>query len=88
MDIGFLLDYFVPIIAGICLCLGYILKLIPMVPNQYIPIINASVGVGLAFWVHGNMTPEILLAGLFSGLSATGLYEAFKNLIEKKDGVE
>ena len=88
MDIGFLTDYFVPIIAGICLCLGYILKLIPMVPNQAIPIINAIVGVGLAFWIHGVMTPEILLAGLFSGLASTGLYEAFRNLIEKKDGAE
>lgn len=85
MNVDFLLDFFVPIIAGITLCVGYIMKQIPIFPNQYIPVLNGVLGVLLALWVHGTMTPEILLAGLFSGLASTGLYEAFRNLIEKKE---
>ena len=53
--------------------------------NKYIPTVNAVVGLTLALWVHNwALTPEIILTGLFSGLAATGLYEAFRNLLEGK----
>lgn len=83
MDIGFLVEFFVPIIAGICLGLGYMIKKFPMIESDYIPVINGVVGILLAFWVFGELTPEVLLKGMFSGLSATGLYEAFKNIVER-----
>lgn len=85
MDLGFLIDYAVPIIIGICLCLGYILKNIVKTDkvNSYIPLIMGVLGVILNIWINLNFTPEILLAGLVSGLASTGCYEAFKNIIEK-----
>lgn len=86
MDVTFLTDYAVPIIVGICLCIGYILKnLVPTDKiNRYIPLIMGVLGVGLNAWMNLAFTPQILMGGLFSGLASTGLYEAFKNLISKK----
>ena len=86
MDLEFLAQYCAPMIVGICLCLGYIIKRwITDVDNKYIPTINAAVGFLLASWLnHWSLTPSILLTGLFSGLAATGFYEAFKNFLEGK----
>lgn len=88
MDLTFLQGYMIPTIVGICLCLGYAIK--NVVPNKkinkFIPTIMAVVGVGLNIWVCGDFTPSILLGGLFSGLASTGLYEAFRNIIEHKKG--
>ena len=85
MDLTFLNEYTAPIIIGICLCVGYIIKNIIVTNsiNKYIPLIMAALGVGLSFWINRALTPEILLSGLFSGLSSTGLYEVFKQLIKK-----
>lgn len=87
MNLDFLTNYAVPIVVGVCLCVGYILK--NVVPNErvnrFIPLIMGVLGVALNSWINLNFTPEILLGGLLSGLSSTGLYEAFKNLINKED---
>nr|DAF02378.1 MAG TPA: holin [Caudoviricetes sp.] len=87
MNLDFLTNYAVPIVVGVCLCVGYILK--NVVPNEkvnrFIPLIMGILGVALNAWINLNFTPEILLGGLLSGLSSTGLYEAFKNLINKED---
>ena len=40
-------------------------------------------GVALNVWVNMDFTAEILLAGLFSGLASTGLYEMFRNIVGK-----
>ena len=84
MNLEFLQSYLIPVIAGICLCVGYVVKKwVADVDNKYIPTINGILGLVLALWIHGwAFTPEILLAGMFSGLAATGLYEAFRNLTE------
>lgn len=83
MDIGFLTEYAIPLIVGICLCVGYIIKnLIPSDSiNKFIPLIMGVLGVLLNFWVNQQFTAEVLLGGLFSGLASTGLYELFRNLI-------
>lgn len=86
MNLEFLNDYIVLIVVGICLCVGYILK--NVVPtdkvNRYIPLIMGVLGVILNVWIRGFLfTPQILLGGLFSGLASTGLYELFRNLIDK-----
>lgn len=85
MDLGFLAEYAVPIIVGICLCIGYMLKNVIKTDkiNSFIPVIMGVLGVGLNIWINGKFTPEILLGGLISGLASTGCYEVFKNLIEK-----
>lgn len=84
--LDFLNEYAVPLIVGVCLCVGYILK--NVVPskglNRYIPLIMGVLGVILNIWITGTFTPAVLLGGLFSGLASTGLYEAFKNFIEKR----
>lgn len=85
MDLGFLTEFAVPIIVGICLCVGYIVK--NVIPNEnlnrFIPLIMGVLGVGLNVWINGAFTAEILLGGLFSGLASTGLYELFKNVLFK-----
>lgn len=87
MDITFLTNFAIPLIVGICLCLGYIIKNI--VPNdkinRFIPLVMGIVGVLINVWVNRVFTAEILLGGLFSGLASTGLYEMFRNLIKNGD---
>ena len=85
MDLSYLTEYAVPIIVGICLCVGYIVKnIIPSEEiNKYIPLIMGILGVAHNVWVNMDFTAEILLAGLFSGLASTGLYEMFRNIIGK-----
>ncbi len=82
----FLNNYLVLIVIGICLCVGYVLKnLIPTDKvNKFIPLIMAVLGVTLNIWLNFAFTPEILLGGLVSGLASTGMYELFRNFIEKK----
>lgn len=39
-DLGFLTEFMVPVIVGICLCIGYVVKKwIKDVDNKYIPTI-------------------------------------------------
>lgn len=88
MDIGFLNDYFVPVIAGICAIVGVIIKhWIPdaILSNKVIPTTCAILGAGLAVIIHwGAITPESILGGLFSGLAATGLHQAVTKLTAEK----
>ena len=86
MDLEFLTEYILPIILGICLCVGYILK--NVVPNEnvnrFIPLIMGILGVVLNVWINMSFTAEILLGGLFSGLASTGLHQIFTQLIAGK----
>lgn len=86
MDLGFLTEYILPIILGICLCVGYILK--NVVPNEnvnrFIPLIMGILGVVLNVWINMSFTAEILLGGLFSGLASTGLHQIFAQLLAGK----
>ena len=84
IDMSFFQEYIIPVIVGICLCVGYIVKKwIPDVENKYIPTINALLGLFLAVWMHDfAFSPEIMLQGIFSGLASTGAYEAVRNIKE------
>ena len=81
----FLNDFMVPVIMGICLCMGYIVKRwIKDVDNKFIPTLCAVLGVLLALWMSwGNITPEVILQGLASGLASTGLHQAFTQMLNK-----
>ena len=84
MDLSFLQNYLVPVIAGICLCVGFIIKSLDFIPNKFIPLIMGVLGLIISILMNlPNISADIILAGLFSGLASTGLYEAFKNLIDK-----
>ena len=83
MDLTFLSEFLVPAIAGICLCVGFVVKKwVKDVDNKFIPTINAVLGVILAVWINDwAITPPILLQGMFSGLASTGLHQAFTQVI-------
>lgn len=84
MDLTFLNDYVVLVIVGICVCVGYVLKnSFPSLDNKYIPLIMAVLGVVLNVWIVKAISPDVLLGGMFSGLSSTGLHQAYTNLINK-----
>ncbi len=88
MDIIEILQtYSVPVIVGICLCIGYIIKhSFDFIPNKYIPLIMG--GLGLIINIVINLyaiTAEVILAGLFSGLASTGFHNVFKNFVEKSE---
>ena len=68
-----------------CLAIGYIIKTsIPTIDNKYIPLIMGITGIIIAIFNAGYCNFNILLSGLITGLSSTGLYETFRNLILKK----
>ena len=73
--------YVVAITMAICLAIGYLIKhSLNFIPNKYIPLILAIIGIGVNVWVNQTFTPEILLGGLASGLAATGAFEAVRNI--------
>lgn len=83
IDLNILTNYVVLIVVGICVCIGYILKnSCPKLDNKYIPLIMGLLGLVLNIWLSNwQISGEIVLGGLFSGLASTGLHQAFKNLI-------
>lgn len=67
------------------LAVGFIVK--NLIPNEginrFIPLIAAVVGLVICLWDAGWVaTPQVVVSGMISGLASTGLYEAFKNLID------
>lgn len=85
MDLGFLNDYLVLVVVGVCLCVGYVLKnSFPSLDNKYIPLIMAVLGIVLNVWIVKAISPDVLLGGMFSGLASTGLHQLFVTLINKE----
>jgi len=85
MDLSFLSTSINPVIVGICLCVGYIIKNIYTNDkiNRYIPLIMACLGLILSICTNINkISLEVILTGLFSGLVSTGLHQAFKGIIK------
>lgn len=80
----FLGEYTIPVISGICLCVAYVVKKwIPDEKNKYIPTLCAVLGLILALALNwGAVNIGVILGGLFSGLSATGLHQTFKQIVE------
>ena len=81
----FLTRFSIPVVIGICLCVGYILKNVVTTAkvNKFIPLIMGVLGLALNMWINLGVSPEIILGGLVSGLASTGLYEAFRQFIKK-----
>ena len=84
-----LTQYVVLVVLAICFALGFVIKnSLDFIPNKYIPLIMAVVGVILNVWLNSfTFTPEILLGGLASGLASTGAFELIKN-IKKEDTIK
>lgn len=87
MDVSFLTEYMAPVIVGICLCVGYVLKhWVNDVDNKIIPTVCAVIGALLAVWLNWpSVTPDVILTGMASGLASTGLHQAVKQLINRDE---
>lgn len=87
MSIEFLADFMIPVIVGICLLFGFVVKKwIKDVDNKWIPTLCCILGVVLAVmndW--GAVTLATVLSGGFSGLASTGLHQAIKQLINESE---
>ena len=83
---------------GLCLCVGYVIKnSLDFIKNKYIPLIMAVMGIVLNLInccgeimatkgaELGPLVLQIVLSGAMSGLLSTGVYEAFRGIIEGKD---
>ena len=75
--------YLVPVIVGLCLVAGYLLKHITGADNRFIPLIVTVLGVAVAVWINWpQLTPEVILGGAVSGLASTGMHQLFKQWID------
>ena len=86
LDINTFTNLVSPIIVIACLMVGYILKNICTNDevNKFIPLIVAIIGVISNIWALQTVDFNTVMIGAASGLASTGVYEAFKNLIENK----
>lgn len=84
-ELAFLREYIVPAVLGICLCVGYVIKhSADFIPNKYIPAIMLVLGTVISCCMNAGAIDEVvILSGMASGLASTGLYEMFRNFIEK-----
>lgn len=84
----FLNEYMIPVVLGICLIIGFIVKKwVKDVDNKYIPTIVIILGAFLAVWFNNwSVTPEIILSGLVTGAASTGMHQLFKQFIEGNEG--
>lgn len=87
MDITVLLNYVNIVVLGICLCVGFVIKnSLDFIPNKYIPLIMLILGTVTNILININgINAEVILGGMISGLASTGLYEMFRNLINKEE---
>lgn len=83
----FLNEYMIPVVLGICIVVGYIIKKwVNDVDNKYIPTIVTILGAFLAVWFNRwSVTPEIILSGLVTGAASTGMHQLFKQFAEKTE---
>lgn len=82
------LDLYMSLINGgvmlFCLAIGYIIKTsVPKIGNKYIPLIMGAVGIIISILNAQCFDFNVVLSGLITGLASTGLYEAYRNLINK-----
>lgn len=76
-------NYVIAFIVAFCFGVGYIIRhAIPTDKiNRFIPLIMGCLGIFLNIWVsHWQISPEIVLGGLASGLASTGANELVKHL--------
>lgn len=86
MDLGFLTDYYVPVVVVACLIVGYIIKTsLDFIPNKYIPLILAVLGAAVGCVANSSIDLNTIVYGAFSGLASTGLHQVFTKIVERED---
>ena len=82
-------NFIIVLPCAAALIIGFLVKhAIPAIPNRFIPLICAAIGLGVNIWVNMSFSPEILVTGLVSGVAATGMFEMVRNLICKNGGTK
>lgn len=73
-------------ISIICLSIGFLIKnSLPNIPNRLIPLISGVLGIFFNIWLNNwNVSPEIIVCGLISGLSSCGTFDLMKNTMGLK----
>ena len=85
MDLGFISNYFVPVVMAGCLATGYVVKKwIKDVDNKWIPTVIFFEGAALNCIVSGNVTVETVVADAVCGLASTGLHQLLLKLSKIK----
>lgn len=87
IDFNILSEHFVLVVLMACLVVGYIIKhasFFKWVNNKDIPVVLAIVGAVVNPLVSG-LSVESVVYGAVMGLASTGLHQAFKKFVEKKD---
>ena len=85
-NLQFLSELYVPIVMAICLAVGYILKhWTNDEKHRIIPTVLAILGAVCACIHEKTVTLEVIASGAITGLASTGVHQAFKQFIEKKD---
>ena len=80
-------QYLTPVVLIICLVIGYIIKnCLPQIPNNYIPLIVAIIGVIFSAWVEKSINPNVIATGLCSGLASTGMHQLLTRTLENFGG--
>ncbi len=75
--------YIVPVVVGICLIVGYLVKNFTGADNRVIPLAVTVLGIALAVWINWPaVTPEVILGGAVSGLASTGMHQVFKQWLD------
>lgn len=75
--------YIVPVIVGICLIVGFLIKNFTGADNKFIPAVVTVLGIALAIWMNWpTVTPEVILGGAVSGMASTGMHQMFKQWID------
>lgn len=85
MDLTFITEMYIPLVMALCLVFGYILKhWIKDVDNKIIPTALAVLGAVGACASRMDISLELIVGGMVTGLASTGLHQAFKQIIDKE----
>lgn len=84
MDTANLLTYVNVITWGICLCIGYVLKVtVKKFPNRFVPLTMMLLGIIVNLLIYREFSAENIFSGMISGILSTGSYEILQNIINK-----
>ena len=66
MDLQFIAGFAEPVVIAICLCVGYVIKnSLDFIPNKYIPLIMAVLGVVSNVLIKKGISGDIFLGTIY-----------------------
>ena len=61
-------------LAAMVLGITEAVKKLHLIPNKYLPFVAILIGVGLNMYMNMSYQSDVVLVGLVTGLTVTGLY--------------